>query len=79
MVCDVLLNHLNNVSPAARVKLSEELYETLGDACFAKYYIQRSLKKEGREIEPSELKFYKEALVAMIGAIKNHESFIGNE
>jgi len=55
MVCDVLVNHLNNVSPAERVKLSEELYETLGDACFAKYYIQRTIKNAGHEIESSEI------------------------
>lgn len=59
--------------------MSEEIYEMLGDACFAKYYIDRRIKNDGQELNPEEGNTYKESLIALIGAIKNHNSFLGNE
>ena len=56
-------------------KLSEEIYELLGDCCLARYVIERDAQHKGQEL-PEIQHSYQEIFVTLIGIIKRHNSFI---
>lgn len=75
VVISVLLEYLNTIDYTLRIKLSEELYELLGDSCLFLYYTERDMKQSGIEFEPIGHDIYKSVMTCLINALKEHNSF----
>ena len=74
MVIHELVNHLDTVTIDVRGRLSEELYELLGDCCLFQYYIERDLKNSGTQVAAVQ-HTYKDIMCSLVGALKEHNSF----
>ena len=68
------MNHLDTVTIDVRGRLSEELYELLGDCCLFQYYIERDLKNSGTQVAAVQ-HTYKDIMCSLVRALKEHNSF----